>query len=108
MNRFIVVGAGFSGGTIARTLADAGCTVLLVYNKWDLVEEREQAWKRLIADRARRYPTLARLPSVPVSAVTHTHLGRLPEHIRRRVDAHRRRIRTPELNRWLQESDVLR
>jgi UDP-galactopyranose mutase len=30
MNQFIVVGAGFSGGTIARALADEGRTVLLI------------------------------------------------------------------------------
>jgi GTP-binding protein len=80
---------------------DAGCTLLLVYNKWDLIEGREEAWKRTRADRARRYPTLADLPATPLSATARTHLHRLPIMLQQRVEEHRRKVRTPELNDWL-------
>jgi len=94
---------GFLGqeARLAGNALEAGCTVQLLYNKWDLLEEREQAWKRLLADRTRRYPTLAKLPATPVSATEHIHLGRLPAVVRQRVAAHRRKVPTAQLNKWL-------
>ena len=87
---------------LAWNALEAGCTVLLIYNKWDLVTEREAAWKRLTADRKRRYPTLADVPSIPLSATERLHMGRLPATIEQRLAQHRRRITTSELNRWLE------
>ncbi|HEY2954353.1 MAG TPA: ribosome biogenesis GTPase Der [Candidatus Eisenbacteria bacterium] len=87
---------------LAGEAFDAGCSLLLLYNKWDLVEEREAAWKRLSSDRARRYPSLADLPAMPVSALERTHLGRLPAALAERVTEHGRKISTAELNRWLE------
>ena len=81
---------------------EAGCTVQLLYNKWDLLESREQEWKRLAADRASRFPTLARLPAMPVSATERTHLGRLGSTLMQRLAEHRLRVATPALNRWLE------
>jgi GTP-binding protein len=63
---------------IASQALDSGTTVQLLYNKWDLIDEREANWKRLAADRERRFPTLGDLPAIPVSALERTHLGRLP------------------------------
>jgi GTP-binding protein len=82
---------------------EAGCSLLLVYNKWDLVAEREAAWKRVLAERRRRYPTLAKLPAMPLSATAGLHLTRLPGAIQKRAAEHRRKIPTPELNRWLEQ-----
>jgi GTP-binding protein len=87
---------------LAGDALEAGCATLLLYNKWDLIPEREAAWKRLTAERARRYPTLGELPAVPISATVGIHLGRLPGLIRQRLDEHRRRLPTRELNRWLE------
>jgi GTP-binding protein len=86
---------------LAHNALDAGCSVLLVYNKWDLIEGREAAWKRLTAEREERYPTLAELPAVPVSATEKINLGRLPKLILQRAEEHSRRIPTPRLNDWL-------
>jgi GTP-binding protein len=86
---------------LAHDALDAGCSVLLVYNKWDLVEGREEAWKRLTLERAERYPTLADLPGVPVSATAKINLGRLPRLILQRAEEHQRRVSTRELNDWL-------
>jgi GTP-binding protein len=80
---------------------DAGCSVLLLYNKWDLVEGREEEWKRLMADRERRFPTLGDLPAAPVSALRGIHLHRLPAQLAARVDEHARRLPTARLNDWL-------
>jgi GTP-binding protein len=75
--------------------------LLILYNKWDLVGEREEAWKRLGRERSERYPDLGDVPALPVSATERLHLHRLPALLRERADQGRRRIPTPELNRWL-------
>lgn len=86
---------------LAQHALDAGRPVLLLYNKWDLVEERERAWKALAADRARRYPSLADLPAIPVSATVGTHLHRLPAAVQERVRQFERTLSTSQLNKWL-------
>lgn len=87
---------------LAHHALDSGCAVLLLYNKWDLVENREQAWKDVQADRARRFPTLAGLPAHPVSATEKLHLSRLPDYIAQRAEETSRRIPTKKLNDWLE------
>jgi len=89
---------------LAQHALDAGRPVLLLYNKWDLVTDREVAWKKLAADRARRYPTLADLPAVPISATQRTNLGRLPTLIQGRVRLGDRKIPTAKLNQWLEKA----
>jgi len=93
---------------LAHDALEAGCALLLIYNKWDLVEEREATWKRLNAQRAERYPTLADLPAVPVSATERINLGRLPRLILARVEEHGRQIPTRQLNDWLGQVQRLR
>jgi GTP-binding protein len=88
---------------IASEALDSGCSVQLLYNKWDLVEEREAAWKRLVADRARRFPTLGDLPGIPVSALQRMHLTRLPATLLQRAEEHRRKLTTSDINRWLED-----
>ena len=86
---------------LAHHALDAGCSVLLLYNKWDLIEDREVAWKAVNAERARRFPTLADLPAHPVSATEKIHLAKLPEYIAQRALESSRRISTGQLNEWL-------
>jgi GTP-binding protein len=93
---------------LAGDALEAGCSVLVIYNKWDLVSDREAAWKRLLADRKRRYPTLGDLPAMPLSATEGIHVTRLPAMIQQRVAEHRRRVPTAELNRWLAEAQKRR
>jgi GTP-binding protein len=87
---------------LAHHALDAGAALLLLYNKWDLVPEREQAWKAAQADRARRFPTLGDLPAHPISATEKLHLARLPEYVAARVAENTRQVPTRELNDWLE------
>ena len=87
---------------LAAEALESGCTVQLLYNKWDLIEGREQAWKDTVAERKRRYPTLGDLPAMPLSALEHTHLQRLPAALVQRMEEHSRKLTTSELNRWLE------
>ena len=86
---------------LAQHALEAGRPLLLIYNKWDLIEEREATWKAMTAERARRFPSLADLPALPVSATTGIHLRRLPALIQERVRQFERHLSTSELNRWL-------
>ncbi len=86
---------------LAHEAMDAGCTLLVLYNKWDLVEEREMRWKEILAARASKFPTLADLPSMPLSATSGLHLHRLSLAIEKRLAEHRRKVPTAKLNDWL-------
>ena len=86
---------------LAHHALDAGCSLLVLYNKWDLRENREQGWKDVQEDRGRRFPTLADLPAHPISATEKLHLHKLPEYIGERVAQSLREISTRELNDWL-------
>ena len=86
---------------LAQEAFDAGCGVLLTYNKWDVVEGREARWKAFGADRERRYPSLADLPSLAISATVGTNLHRLPSMLRGLWEQTTRRIPTPKLNDFL-------
>jgi GTP-binding protein len=75
---------------------------VVAVNKWDLLDEREEAaktWSRTIRDRLR----FAReTPIVLVSALSGQRVSRILDLAR---ECHRRagiRVSTPELNRWLQ------
>jgi GTP-binding protein len=86
---------------LAQNALEAGCPVLVLYNKWDLVEDRDAEWKRLTAERGRRYPTLADLPALPISATAGIHMSKLPGLIRARVRQAERKYPTARLNQWL-------
>jgi GTP-binding protein len=88
---------------LAHHALDAGCTLLVVYNKWDLMEDRENAWKRVNREREQRYPTLADLPTMPLSATEKLHLGRLASTLHKRAEEHARKIPTAKLNDWLKD-----
>jgi GTP-binding protein len=88
---------------LVQSSFDAGCSVLLAYNKWDLVENREQAWKNLAEQREDRYPTIGDLPAIPISATARIHLTKLPQVLLKRVAEHQRKIPTSQLNDWLKE-----
>jgi len=87
---------------LAHHALDAGCALLVLYNKWDLIEDREAAWKHVQSERARRFPTLAELPAHPISALEKTHLNKLAEYVQARVAENTRRISTHDLNEWLE------
>jgi GTP-binding protein len=88
---------------LAHHALDAGCSVLLVYNKWDLITEREAAWKRMTQEREERYPTLKELPALPLSATGKLHLGRLAGAVQKRFEEYSRKISTSQLNDWLKD-----
>ena len=80
---------------------DASKPIAIAYNKWDVAEEREARWKALGKERAERYPTLADLPSIAISALDGTRLSRLPALWRALHKENTQRVPTSRLNEWL-------
>ena len=87
--------------TIASKVAGAGRGAIIVFNKWDIVEEREKEAKKHREEIAEDFPHLAFAPLVFVSALD----GRSTHKILPLVDGVRKqqtqRIATPTLNQFL-------
>ncbi len=96
-----VAGIAAQDAHVAGYAVEASKPVVVAVNKWDLVEEREEAakaWSREVASRLR---FVKEVPVVLVSARSGQRVGRILEEAER-VDAESAvRVPTPELNRWL-------
>jgi GTP-binding protein len=95
-------GATDREGAIAGEAERAGCGIVIAVNKWDLVRGRGQEWVKAFDDRLRfELKFLEYAPIVHVSALTGERTPRLVEVVDRVAAARRRRVPTPELNRFL-------
>jgi GTP-binding protein len=86
---------------IADLVEREGRAVVIAMNKWDLVESRPGAMKRLREETDHWLPQLKGVPVVAVSGMTGSGLDRLMQAM---IDAHavwNRRTPTAALNRWL-------
>ncbi|HVM94770.1 MAG TPA: ribosome biogenesis GTPase Der, partial [Candidatus Acidoferrales bacterium] len=88
---------------IAGYAWERGRALVLVVNKWDSVSREQRDRKRFAQQVRDQYPTLANAPIVFLSARTGFGVDTLFPAIEAAVDAHRRRVRTPDLNRVLAE-----
>lgn len=89
---------------IAARVIEAGRGLLVVGNKWDLVEGKDAVYRELTAAAAR----FARAPVVRTSALTGAGVHRLPAVL---IAVHRRwahRVTTAEVNRVLQDAQAER
>jgi GTP-binding protein len=97
-----LAGATDQDAAIAGEAVDAGRGVVIAVNKWDLVEDRGQDGARAIDDEIRRrLPFLDFAPILHISARTGAKTPRLLEVIDRVAVERRRRVPTPELNRFI-------
>ncbi|HEX2028276.1 MAG TPA: hypothetical protein VHF25_09795, partial [Nitriliruptorales bacterium] len=87
---------------LAAMVRDAGCGVVLLVNKWDLVDDQRRDELERELDRLLGFTDWA--PRVNVSAHTGRGLERLIPWLTRVLEAHRTRIPTGELNTWLQQA----
>jgi GTP-binding protein len=89
---------------LAERIDAAGSPIVLVLNKWDLLdtdaraEVREQVGDRLAF--------LGYAPALPVSARTGLGVHKLLPALRTAIDAYRRRVPTGELNKVIQEAQA--
>ena len=87
---------------IADLIEREGRAVVIGMNKWDLVEDRSGAMKKLREETDHWLPQLNGVPVIAVSGMTGAGLDRLMQAV---IDAHdvwNRRASTSALNRWLE------
>jgi GTP-binding protein len=104
----LVVIDGASGVTdqdahVAALALERGCASAVIVNKGDLVQQHGSA-EAVRKEIERRLRFLPDPPVLIVSARTGSKVERIPALARRLAEQGRRRIPTPELNRWLREA----
>jgi GTP-binding protein len=99
-------GEGFAeqDAHIVALVRERGCATVLLLNKWDLVQARDDgSAERVSGAVERRLRGLADVPVLRVSAKTGRGVERVFPRIRRLGSAFSLRIPTAELNRWLED-----
>lgn len=97
-----IQGAGEQDQKIARRVVDAGRALVLVLNKWDLVEADEV--ERVEEALLRPLRFVAWAPVVRASAKTGRGMARLLPLIERARGSWEKRVATAEINVWLREA----
>ncbi|GIU87820.1 MAG: GTPase Der [Acidimicrobiia bacterium] len=89
---------------LAERVDAAGTAIVIVANKWDLLDaERRAAFRRQVAD---ELSFLAYAPLVPVSALTGRRVHQLLPALRAAEAAYHRRVPTAALNRVVREAQA--
>ncbi|PQA87476.1 ribosome biogenesis GTPase Der [Hyphococcus luteus] len=89
---------------IADLALREGRALVIAVNKWDLIEEKDAKIREIREMAARLLPQAPGLPIVTLSALTGGGIRRLmPAVVQVYIDWNAR-VKTPELNEWLQEA----
>jgi GTP-binding protein len=98
-----VEGATDREAAIAGEAQDAGCGIVIVVNKWDLVKGQGQTWVKDYDEKIRRQLKFVEYaPVLHLSALTGERTPKLLEAIDRVATARQKRVGTGELNRFLE------
>jgi len=89
---------------LAERIDAAGCPLVVVLNKWDLLDT--EAKRQVALDVADRFTFALWAPVLRVSARTGAGVGRLLPAIAQAVDAYRHRVPTGELNRFVRSAEA--
>ena len=87
---------------VAGFAAERGCAMVIVLNKWDLVEgpEAKEEIRERIAD---RMSFVSYAPVVAISALTGKNVGRIWDALNKAWSSYNSTTTTSALNNWLQE-----
>jgi GTP-binding protein len=80
-----------------------GTAVIIVWTKWDLVEDKEGHFKTLSEEIIRKVPFVRHVPFVTVSNLTRRRIFSVFDYIDKVAAEAEKRIQTAELNRLLEE-----
>lgn len=89
---------------IADMVLREGRALVLAVNKWDLVENKDAAARRMREDAARLLPQAPGAPVIFLSALSGRNVDRLMPAVTRVYVDWNARVKTPDLNRWLREA----
>jgi len=87
---------------IARHIIDEGRAIVIAVNKWDAVENRQEALDLLYDRMEISLPQIRGVPVVTLSALTSRGLQKLLPEVAAVYDIWNKRVSTGPLNRWLQ------
>ncbi len=87
---------------IARLAEREGRAIVIAFNKWDAIEDREAARRRLDDVLTASLAQLRGIAVVPLSAATGRGMDKLMPAVRAAYALWNRRIGTGELNRWFE------
>ena len=91
---------------LAERIDAAGSAIVVVLNKWDLLDGDAEQRQQVLVDVADRLAFLSYAPVLKVSAKTGRSVMRLIPALREAEEAYNRRIPTAALNRLLQEAQA--
>lgn len=97
----VMEGAGHQEQRIARAISEAGVGIVLVLNKWDLVEGEDEA-KMFARAALDKLPFIGYAPMVRTSALTGRGTSKLIPKVDEVLEARKFRVPTAELNIFLQ------
>ena len=86
---------------IADLIIREGRAPVIAFNKWDMIEDRQQALADLREKTERLLPQVRGIRAVPISGQTGAGLDKLMAEIVSTHEVWNRRISTGKLNRWL-------
>ncbi|MFK4046817.1 GTP-binding protein [Roseomonas mucosa] len=89
---------------IARLAEREGRAVVIAYNKWDAVEDRNAARRKLEDVLAASLAQMKGISVVPLSAATGRGVEKLMPTVREVYERWNRRVPTGALNRWFEEA----
>ncbi|MBI5968608.1 MAG: ribosome biogenesis GTPase Der [Deltaproteobacteria bacterium] len=89
---------------IAEFAEESGRAIILLVNKWDLVEKDSSTLEQYKERIRREVKTLDYVPILFISALTGQRVAKIFPAIQDVVAEHRKRISTADLNRWLRET----
>jgi GTP-binding protein len=84
---------------IAGLVHDEGKGLIIILNKWDLVPDKEEAFKRFMAEIRQRLKFAAYAPVLTISAKTRQRITKVFDEIDRVIKEAEKRVPTAELNR---------
>jgi GTPase len=87
--------------TIARQTIDEGRALIIVANKWDIVDDKKEAQDRLRGRIEKSLPQVRGIPVITLSARFGRNIDRLMVSVFSIFDTWNRRIPTAQLNEWL-------
>jgi GTP-binding protein len=88
--------------TIARLIVDEGRALVIAANKWDAIDNKTEAMKKLRDRIDYSLPQVKGVPVVTISAMTGRNLDKLMGAVLKMYALWNKRIPTARLNRWLE------
>ena len=92
--------------TIARHVIEEGRALVIAANKWDAIEDKNEALKKLKERVEKSLPQVSGIPIVTLSARSGRNLDRLMQAVFKIYDEWNKRVPTAQLNRYLEAATV--